>query len=137
MAGDGTDPIEDDEILFRRVPVSKQWFSQADGLSPAAFEPLKTDDTGLSIVREKYCTIEEAAKGPSKQGYFVAKFRAVDLRRARNRIGTARPLPGIPGHAEITSLTYQDYQSDRSQEIMVQLATELCIDVRGPFRART
>src|SRR5437867_2518329 len=107
MSGDGTEPIEDDEILYRRVPVSRDWYSTTSGMSPVAFEPLKRDDTGLSIVRAKYCSIEQAANGPSKQGYFVVLLRAGDLRQRGIEIAPS-PIAGIPGHAEITSLTFQN-----------------------------
>ena len=134
MSNLGTEPIGDDEILLRRVPETRQWYYETSGLSPHAFEPRKDDDTGLSVVREKHCPIEVAATGPSRQGYFVARLRAGDLRKRGIEV-CPRPIPDILGHAEITSLTFQDRDSDRSQEIMVQLATELCLDVHGPFHA--
>src|SRR5665213_1704857 len=135
MPGDGTEPIEDHEILYRRIPVSRKFYSPTTKqLSPGAFEPhKKNDDTGLSIVRAKYCSaVEDAAAGPSKSGYWIASLCAGAL-RAKGIEVCPRPIDENKGHAEITSLTNANCDSDLSQEMMLKLATELCIDVQGPF----
>lgn len=64
-APDGTDPIADDEVLYRRIPVSQNWFDpQIDSQpSPQAFHPTSRDATGLSLYRAKYTTLEAAARG--------------------------------------------------------------------------
>src|SRR5690349_11055638 len=102
-AHEGTDPIAEDETLYRRIPVSMNWYK--DGLlSLDAFDPRKDETTGISIYRAKYKTIEEAAKGKSKQGYFVAILLAGELRQNGFRV-EPKPLPGDPGHSELPDLT--------------------------------
>ena len=74
-------PIEDDEILYRRIPVSKDWY---DGKTVygEAFEPRPDEHSGLSLFRAKFRSLEEVAKGKAKKGYFVASLSVADLRRA-------------------------------------------------------
>jgi hypothetical protein len=43
------------------------------------------------------------------------------------------PLPGDPGHAEISTLTYQNRKSPLVRRQMVLVATDLCLRVEGPF----
>jgi hypothetical protein len=131
---DGTEPIKDDEILYRRIPVSQKWFDPtADPrLSPQAFHPIKQDTTGLSLSRAKYKTVEEAAEGPSAQGYYVAGVKAGELRE-RGIAVIPDPLPDDPGHCELPGLTYSNRHCDQSEELKVQLAHELTWWVAGPF----
>lgn len=132
--GDGTEPIEDDETVLRRVPVSKKWYSPQTGCSPEAFAPRPDEETGISLVREKYCDVAAAACGPSRNGYWVIRISARELRR-RGIVIEPRPIEGSPGHVEIPALSYPAVQanSQRAEDIMVQLATELSNDAIGPF----
>jgi len=132
---DGTEPIDDDELLYRRIPVSQGWYDpNVDPLpSPQAFRPRGDDVTGLSLCRGgPYNTIEQAGKGPSKKGYFVAVLNAEQLRK--RGIGVVpRPSAVIPGHVEIPTLTASNRDTDEAMSIMVTLAHELCLRVEGPF----
>jgi hypothetical protein len=133
----GTEPIADDELLYRRIPVSTGWFDPTIDTkpSPLAFRPRDDDDTGLSVVRgEPYNSIEAAAGGPSKKGYYVAILRAGDLRK-NGILVEPKPIPGLQGHAEIVSLTVVNRDSDEARGMMVMLAHEICIRVDGPFLA--
>ena len=58
------EPIADEELLYRRVPVSKGWIDE-HGVRPDAFEPRADDDTGLSVYRARFVRMEDAAKGLS------------------------------------------------------------------------
>lgn len=129
---DGTEPVADDELLYRRIPVSKGWYHES-GLSPDAFYPRPDEETGISITRAKYKTIEEAARGKSKQGYFVAVLRAGELRRAGMEI-LPRPLPDDPGHAELPDLTCHNRDTASTRQRMYQLAKLAEREVFGPFR---
>lgn len=129
-ADDGTEPVADDELLYRRIPVSKGWYS-ASGLSPEAFDPLKDETTGISVSRGKYKSIEEAAKGKSKRGYFVAVLRAGDLRKHGIEV-VPRPEPNDPGHAELPDLTCSNRLDPETQERKVCLA-KLPLRFHGPF----
>src|SRR5262245_18616018 len=132
---DGTEPIDDDEVLYRRIPVSQGWYDTgtSPNPSPQAFRPRDDDATGLSLVRGgPYNSVEQAAKGPSKKGYFVAILRAGDLRRRGIQV-VPRPVEGISGHAEIESLTTSNRDTDEALGMMAALAHELCLGVEGPF----
>lgn len=135
---DGSEPIADGELLYRRIPVSQRWYDPAADPKPLlqAFRPRTDDVTGLSVVRgEPYNTPEQAAQGPSKSGYYVAALRVSDLRAHGIKV-VPRPVVGITGHAEITNLTAANRDSDEAKRIMELLAERLCLRVEGPFHIR-
>jgi len=131
----GTEPIGDDELLYRRIPASLNLYdpTAAPHLLPDAFRPNANDTTGLSVYRAKYKSALEAARGRPGKVYYVAVLRAGDL-RAREIEISPRPLEGDPGHAEKPGLTYQDRKTDRALEWKVLLSQELCLRVEGPFQ---
>lgn len=125
--------VADEEFVFRRIPVSMSWYDLANNLlSPYAFNPIPNDLTGLSVTRAKLCSIEDAAKGKSKSGYYVATLRVGDLRKHGMDV-IPKPLEDNPGHAEIPELTYQNKNTDQSKERKVLLAHQLTLRVDGPF----
>lgn len=134
----GTEPIDDAELIYRRIPVSMGWYANGQ-LSPEAFDPRPDETTGISVYRGKYKSIEEAAKGKSKKGYFVAVFRVCDLQNRGIEV-VPRPIhpedpesPEYdPGHAEIPALTAQSRGSTPAEEAKLSMAT-LAIEVKGPF----
>lgn len=125
--------IDDSELLYRRIPQSTGWYDPTidSQPSPHAFKPRESDATGLSLFRAKFKTIEDAARGQLGKKYYVAVLRAGDL-RARGIDIVQRP-PEDPAHCEIVNLTYANRKDDRSEEIKVVLAHELCLRVEGPF----
>ena len=128
---DGTEPIADEEFLYRRIPASTDWYSTETGLKPEAFGPLKTDATGLSISRAKYKSIEEAARGRPGKSYYVAVLRAGDLRQ--NGIEPApKPMPDDPGHAELPDLNADNRKTDQTLELQ-RVLVSLTLRVEGPF----
>jgi hypothetical protein len=126
----GHEPIGDDEILYRRIPASKGWYDE-NGLSPEAFDPRSDETTGISVFRAKYKSLEEAAKGKSKKGYYIAVFRAGDLRANGIQV-VPQPLPDEPGHAELPELTCDTRYTNESLGIKSRLAG-LTRSVEGPF----
>ena len=132
-AQDGTEPIEGSEILYRRVPASMGWFSEGH-LSPQAFDPRDADTTGLSVSRGKYKSAEEAARGMSKKGYYVAAFLAEVLIQRGIRI-VPRPLADDPSHAELPDLNYGNRLTDETRELMLALS-ECWTSVDGPFHVQ-
>ena len=114
----GTEPIEDDELLYRRVP---KYFAPDGNPSPKAFRPRRRDETGLSLLREKYVRLREAAVGEPGQTYYVAVLKAGDL-RANGMEVVPKPSDDCPGHAEIPSLRYANQREDRQEELQVILA---------------
>lgn len=133
----GTEPVADDELLYRRIPVSQRWYDpQVDPCpSPEAFRPTPNDATGLSVYRGKYKTVEEAARGLEGKSYYVAVLRAGDL-RANGIDVVPRPKEGDPGHAELPGLTYENRKMDKVLEWKVLLSGQLCLRVEGPFPRR-
>ena len=131
---DGTQAITDDELLYRRVPAKPNWYrpDQSPPLTPLAFKPTKDDVTGLSLVREKYVTAKDAAKGRPGKSYCVAVLRTGDLRECGIEVAPD-PLLDDPGHAEIRSLTCHNHRTDRGEKMKTLLATRLCLEVLGPF----
>lgn len=77
-------------------------------------------------------SLEQAAKGLSKQGYYLLALRAGDLRAAGIEI-VPKPQDGLPGHAEIPSLAYQKPESDVSVQDRRLLADQLVAAIHGPF----
>ena len=129
-ADDGTEPIADEELLYRRIPVSKGWYDDR-GMSPEAFDPREDETTGISIYRDKYTSLQEAAKGKSKQGYYVAVFRAGDLRENGIEV-VPKPSDSDPGHAELPDLTCENRLSPEAQERKSRLS-QMWLSVEGPF----
>lgn len=125
--------IGDEEILYRRVSVNSRWYS--DGvLSSIAFSPQKHDETGISLFRAKHKNIEQAAEGPSSDGYFVARLRVGDVRRCGMTVAY-RPHTASgfdASHVEIAELNYADRKTSLCIECREQLA-DLVLDVPGPF----
>ncbi|HET6883905.1 MAG TPA: hypothetical protein VFI31_27370 [Pirellulales bacterium] len=130
--GDGTEPVDRDESLYRRIPASTGWYSASGGLSPRAFSPRPDDITGLSFARSKYLSVEQAARGSGKAGYYIAVLPVAKLLDAGLTV-VPRPLPENPGHVELIDLTYANRKSDASLGIMTSLAEKLTTDVQGPF----
>ena len=128
----GTDPLADNELLYRRVPESTGWYSPTTGLKSEAFAPHKMNDaTGLSVVRAKYKSVEEAAQGRPDKSYYVAVLRTADLRQNGIQV-VSRPQPDDPGHAELPELKSSNRKANRTLELQ-RLLTELCLRVEGPF----
>ena len=131
----GTEPISDDELLYRRIPASQNWYNQdqaACPLSPEAFRPQQRDLTGLSVCRAKYKTAREAAQGRQGKSYYIAVIRAGDIRSQGIQV-VARPREGDPGHAELPDMTYEKRHSTEVLEWKTVLAHKLCLRVEGPF----
>lgn len=137
------DPIDDDELLHRRIPRSEDgWYEELGDKSvvpePFAFKPRPDDQTGLSLFRGKsdrrphfLTPAERSATGKSKDGYYVAILCAGDLRNAGIAVEPV-PLEGDPGHCEIPSLNAANRKDESGYQIMKQLV-ELTRTVVGPF----
>lgn len=131
---EGSDPIADDEILYRRIPAALNLYDPdaEPHILPDAFRPNENDATGLSVYRATYATIEDVARGREGKKYYVAVLRAGDL-RAQGIDVVPRPLEDDAGHAELPGLTYANRKSVQALEWKTLLALQLCLRVEGPF----
>lgn len=131
---DGTEPIADDELLYRRIPAV--WYDALSGkLNSEAFRPHKQRDvTGLSVSRAKYKHIDEAALGRPGKTYFVAVLIAEEVRNAGMDIESRPNTPeGFdPAHAEVPDLNAANYKDAITLERQRKLV-ELCRSIEGPF----
>jgi hypothetical protein len=129
---DGSEPIADEEVLYRRVPASTGWYTSESGLKPEAFAPHRTNDsTGLSISRAKYKSVQEAARGQPGKSYYVAALLADDLREQAIAV-EPKPLPDEPGHAELPDLNSGNRKQDLTLERQ-RILVSLTLRVEGPF----
>lgn len=128
---DGTEPVENDELLYRRVP--EHWYSSASGFDSQAFAPHKAADlTGLSISRAKYKSVADAAKGKPGKSYYVAILRTSELRKNGIEVVPC-PRQGDPGHAELPDLTSANRKDDRTLELQ-RVLEQITVEVKGPYK---
>ena len=129
-------PIDDDELLYRRVSVRSGWY-QNGILSPQAFHPRPDEHSGISVFRARLKSMEDAAEGPSADGYYVAVLNVAELRANGIRV---EPRPEVPGgydeaHAELPDLKAGNRRSSeaiRLKGILADLAIQL--PVQGPCK---
>lgn len=130
--GDGAEPIEDDELLYRRVVLEYFNGGKGEEPSPEAFSPRTYDKTGISLFRAKYTTPQDVAQNDRGKRYWVAVLRAGNLRA--NGLQVLPKAEGHPtGHAEIPDLTYENRHEDAAEEAKQLLARKLCLEVLGPL----
>ena len=138
IRGDGTEPVDDDEILCRKATANPQagyYNQETKRLSPLAFKPGGEDDTGISLDRAKYRTAQQAAQGLGNS-YYVALVRAGEVRACGMSV-TPRPIEGNAGHVEIPEITFANKKETASLERQKLLAHELTYEVQGPFEKTT
>lgn len=137
-SGDGSDPITDDEVVFRRV--SEQSGHYDSSLSRPvrwqAFKPNESDRSGISVWRAKYITARDTAATNARpdRRYYILVLAASRLRAAGVEV---RPTPeeGGPGHASLVNINFDDYEcdKDRIRELLNTIAETLIERVEGPF----
>ena len=128
------DPVSDDELIYRRIPVSQGYYDPrvAPVPSPLALSPLVTTPPDSRCIARKYTSLETAARGRPGKSYYIAVLRAGDLRAAGIEV-VSRLLEDAPGHAEIPGLTHEHRKSMPYFEWQTLLAEELCLRVEGPY----
>jgi len=137
-APDGREPIEDDEIVFRRVPNNIDWYNP-ESQRPVAwvtFRPNPKDTDGISVWRAKYKSPEEVAAIHARLGrqYWVLALKTSQLRNAGITIAPTPDLGG-PGHASLTNMRSSDYAQNRNtvKNIAEDITRNLVLYVEGPF----
>lgn len=129
-------PVDDDETIFRRIPVKAGWYD-GSSLSPQAFHPRPDEKTGISVYRARFKSITDAARGQSSEGYYVAVLNVGELRK---RGISVVPRPEVPegydeAHAELPDLNAENRRSNEVIErkaILVELALQRPIE--GVFK---
>ena len=131
---DGSEPIADHEILYRRIPAASGFYDPLvdPSPSPLAFRPTTYDTTGLSLSRAKYTDLDQAGRGREGKRYYVAVLRAGELRRLGIEV-VPKPLESDPGHCEIAELTFANRKAMPFAEWQALLAEQLCLRIEGPF----
>lgn len=114
-------PIDDDEYLYRRVPVKMVGWVRDQRVNHHAFRPNSNDTTGLSLERASLGSPEDAARGRSSAGYYIARVKYKDLRELGLEV-VPKPTDDRPGHVELPRLNYENRKSDQAEEWQVQLA---------------
>jgi hypothetical protein len=129
----GEEPIDPEEELFRRIPDSTGWYRPGEipPLEPEAFRANENDTSGVSIWRAKYTTLKDASAGRPGKVYWVAVLRARDVIHLGIEV-EPRPVSGGPGHAELSSLTYEDRKSRQAIEWRIALVN-IVLRIEGPF----
>lgn len=137
---DGTEPIADDEIVYRRILDNPQYYTSDDPprVHWLVFRPIEKDVNGLSVWRAKYKTAREAAIENARPGkrYYVAGLLVSNLRAAPFHVHVEPSVEeGGIGHASLTNLNSAAYRThkDRLRELAEQIARELCGAIHGPF----
>lgn len=128
---DGSEPVENSEILYRRIP--KIWYDDKE-IDSEAFLPHRENDTsGISLFRAKYHTIEFAALSPRPNRiYYVASVQAQNLQNIGLTI-IPDPLPEKIGHCLIPELCSSKRSDNDVRTFAHMLATKLVDRVDGPF----
>ena len=136
---DGSEPLADDEIVFRRVTEKSGWYKPESGrpLAWLAFRPNQNDVDGLSVWREKYYkTAKQAAATGAMPGrrYFVVSLRVAQLRQA-GIVVEPSPEDGGPGHASLVNVNASAYaeNSNSVRGLAEKIASDLIERVEGPF----
>lgn len=128
-----SEPIDDSEWLYRRIPASQNWYQPGQQLSPDAFRPNANDANGISLWRAKYVSIGVVARGRPGKSYYVARLPAGALRSAGIAVvPTEDEGGGQPGHVSIPELSFVNRRSDRAAQLK-RLLVLLTEEVAGPF----
>jgi hypothetical protein len=103
-----TDPVGDDEYVFRRVLA--QDVNESNAESPVArtgFRPNAQDVNGISVYREAFVTsneIDEAGRKPGE--YYIFRLNVRELREVIGVDVIPDPMPPLPGHCLIPEVRH-------------------------------
>lgn len=129
---DGTEPIDDAEVLLRRIPAA----FRADPVGPPqldAFLPHRTrDPDGLSVTRRKYALPEAVGRtAPAGKACYVGCLTASLIRSVGLDV-VPDPQPANPGHAVIVGLDSAS-RGDPNTRLKAKRLLDGCTDLAGPF----
>jgi hypothetical protein len=131
FSADGTEPLSDDELLYRRIPASQGWYTEGV-LSPEVYGPHRERDVdGISFWRAKYRCLEEVARGRPGKDYYVAVIRVGELRMRGIEV-MPTPCAGGVGHVSLPALNAENRRTPEAHA-MKALLCKLTHKVEGPF----
>ncbi len=121
---DATLPIDPDETILRRIPVTPGYFDpeKAPPVQAGAFRPNKGDTDGISFYRERQLSAYELVAATNKAaGHFrVARMVARDLLAAGLALHPKQEEGDLPGHViapEINHASYNDPDMAKRQHV--------------------
>lgn len=137
---DPNSPIENDEVILRRVPKQRGMSLDLKSVLPGAFAPMKSDTDGLSVHRAAIHTPKEVARDFRTRGsqpVWVAHLRASEIRAIGcsvepDPLGATEFLPAQPGHALIPEITAPSAKETVTIERQRRLAAAV-FRLDGPF----
>jgi len=110
-----SDFVDDDEVVYRRIPQEPPFHKPDEWLTTANFKlDRRKSEKGLSVYRKDFRSIEEVLSArDAKPNSFVMSANVGEIRRLRNGKGDPLFLDVIamdegganPGHAEIRGPT--------------------------------
>ncbi len=120
------DSVDDDEIVYRRIP--RAWFDPQKAPFPAieSFKPTPRDHDGLSLDRARDVSMNVAARGQPGKSYYLACLSVRAVRELGLDVVCDRP-----GHCLIPQLIHETRRTPQSREWQLQLTKRCSID--GPF----
>ena len=129
---DGTEPIELDEILYRRIHGSMHPRAGKVGPSPNAFTPNRNDTDGLSLSRASFGTPEqEAARGKRGVAYYVARLsHSVFIEMGLGVVPA--PTADDLGHVVVPEMHSGNIKEKVTKERALKLS-QSCVSIEGPF----
>lgn len=133
---DGTEPIERDEVLYRRISEKSGYYqpTRSPKFSPRVLHPNNGDGDGISLYRSKYVTPEQVGKaGKQNQVYWVISFLAASFQDQGLSIQPSADEP-LPGHVVIPEMRFDRLAS--LKELALSLR-EKSLEIYGPFTGET
>ena len=135
---DNSDPIDDCEILYRRIAKNNNWYTPESRipLSPNAFMPQYFDPDGISLDRARFLANPEDAAAHGREGkqYYIVELNVGAIRRLGLSV-CWRPESDNCAHCQIPELNYPRKLSDRDSvtRIAAELAKLCKCSVSGPY----
>lgn len=112
---DDAPPIDPDEFLLRRIPITGGYFDtkKSPPVQPGAFRPNAGDTDGISFYRERLLSPSElVARSKRPPGTTkVARLLARDLLALGLTLEPKQEEDDLPGHVVIPEVNYLDYNS--------------------------
>ena len=132
---DGTEPVDEDEPIYRRVPAKSGYYKPGPTprLSPKAYKPLSMDTDGLSLTRARLVTgpAEAGAMGYQGKDYYVLELLASDIQSCGLTI-QPNPQPDDKSHAIIPELNINRPDHAEVEGLTIKLQGKP-YKVHGPF----